>query len=428
MVVGRANYPNTGLFRSSYTRVNQSKKIRERALQAHLTGHLLRSLQAPPRRHEIWDTQLPGFYAQVRKSGVISFYVRCRFADGARLNLRIGPASVLTVAEARTQARKLLAQALTGQLPDPRQPPPETIAEVIEKRYIPHIKARKKSWHLDVGLLNKHILPFFGKRALNSLTVAEIDLFHKELRETKKLLPASCNHVLFILRRLFKLAIDTWELPGVTENPARKVENFKLNNVRQVYLKHDEIARLLSTARGMEVTYLAEIVAFLLLTGVRRTNALEARWVEFDFESQVWHVPHTKSGKPQDIWLSPEAVALLQALPSRDSSPWCFPNPKTGSAYRFINHAWNRLCAAAGFPNLHIHDLRHTFASLMVQSGFSLFVVQNALGHQNPSMTMRYAHLADDTLRSAVSTVGAAIARELGDTIPQQPCQPVVSR
>lgn len=143
-----------------------------------------------------------------------------------------------------------------------------------------------------------------------------------------------------------------------------------------------------------------------MLTGARKQEALKAAWADLDFETGFWVIPETKSGKPRPVPLSDHLLILLDTLPSRGASPWLFPNPKTGKPYVHIYNAWNTARKKAGLADVRMHDLRHSFASFLVNSGRSLYEVQKLLGHAHISTTERYAHLADATLASAANAAG----------------------
>lgn len=388
------------------------------AMRELISARLVASLQKSGGRAEVWDIRLPNFFVQIRQSGHASFFVRTK-CDGHLINRRLGDAATLSVAEARRMGVRLLQENVRQDLFSQRthqeamkRPNAMTLAEAMDAYYIPHAKATKKSWFLDVSLLRQHILPVFGSRFIATIGTPEIDQWHKALRSEKGRSPMTCNHALFVLRRFYKLALETWQLPGLVENPAHKVANFKVDNQRHVYLKQDEIQRLQQAAQRLKNPVVAPVIALLLLTGVRLQNALRARWDQFDEAAQVWHVPYTKSGKPQDVWLSDAALALLRGLSSRDHSPWLFPHPRSNVPMRDMHYAWRQLQEQARLPGVRLHDLRHTFASIMIQEGYSLYVVQNALGHHSPTMTMRYAHLANSTLKQAVNAVGKAVHNE----------------
>lgn len=104
--------------------------------------------------------------------------------------------------------------------------------------------------------------------------------------------------------------------------------------------------------------------------------------------------------------LSDAAIDLLQSLPREDDIPWVFFNPKTRKPPVSIFCAWDTIRKKVGLPEVRLHDLRHSFASFLVNSGRSLYEVQTLLGHHNPKVTMRYAHLSPGALIDATNIVG----------------------
>lgn len=121
-----------------------------------------------------------------------------------------------------------------------------------------------------------------------------------------------------------------------------------------------------------------------------------------------------KAGKPRYVPLSPQAVATLNELSAveyfGESSQWLFPSPDTGRPYRTIFHAWDRCRTASGLKEVRIHDLRHSFASAMINERMAIYDAKEALGHSNIATTQRYAHLSWERLRDAVNAAGAHYA------------------
>jgi integrase len=148
----------------------------------------------------------------------------------------------------------------------------------------------------------------------------------------------------------------------------------------------------------------------LLLTGARRNEITYAKWEHLDLQKRTLLVPLSKSGKPRSIALNGSAVELLRAIQANSSSPYVFPSPTTGRPSPSLYFPWQRIRVRAGLPDLRLHDLRHSFASFLVNRGVSLYVVQGLLGHGNTRYTQRYAHLTADTLRDAAEAAGSAIA------------------
>ena len=103
-------------------------------------------------------------------------------------------------------------------------------------------------------------------------------------------------------------------------------------------------------------------------------------------------------------------MALLRSIPRVDGNPYIFPSPITGRPCPSLHFPWTRIKQRAILDDLRLHDLRHSFASFLVNEGVSLYVVQGLLGHTQPRTTQRYAHLAQDTLNSAAEIVANVIA------------------
>ena len=121
----------------------------------------------------------------------------------------------------------------------------------------------------------------------------------------------------------------------------------------------------------------------------------------------MWFIPTSKTGKSRHVPLSQPALDIIDQLPRFDKCPWLLPNPETRKPYGDIKRAWTTAREEAGMPDLHLHDLRHSAASFMINAGIDLFAVGRILGHADHQSTMRYSHLANDTLRKAVEA-GAA--------------------
>lgn len=403
-------------------------------MKAPITQSLVDKLRRDNARVEVWDSKLQNFYIQVRPSGAATFYIRYTLApSNAKQSYRLGDAGAVPATQARAMAQALLARIALGFDPmeDKRQRKGcPTLQTVVSDRYLPHVKQTKKSWDTDDSLLRCHILPVLGKKTLSAISTADIETLMQAMREDGKTgsakgraktkavttvqgyAPATCNRVAVLLRYLFNLAINKWKLPGLTRNPATQVQQYPVNNIRQVFLSPEQIGALLKAGAAKPGQYNSltlQIVMFLVLTGVRKANALKARWCELDEARALWNIPITKSGKPQNLQLSQEVLNLLKTLPSRGKSPYLFPSPTTRLPFVSVYSSWNSMRKAAGLAGVRMHDLRHTFASLLINGGASLFMVQEALGHSNPKITMRYAHLADHTQRLAIQNAASQL-------------------
>ena len=151
------------------------------------------------------------------------------------------------------------------------------------------------------------------------------------------------------------------------------------------------------------------IVPMLILTGARKREVLDAKWEDFDLIRRQWRIPMTKSGRPRHVPLSEGVLQLLDSIPQGESGEHVFANPKTKKAYVSIFHSWNTARKSVGLGDVRIHDLRHSFASFLVNAGRSLYEVQKILGHTQIKTTQRYAHLSQDTLIEAANAVPFAL-------------------
>lgn len=218
--------------------------------------------------------------------------------------------------------------------------------------------------------------------------------------------PATVEKTRAMFSRSFELGRQ-WSVPGAEINPVRNVPRRRFNNARERFLSTTDAQRLLMALDASDSPQLKPIVALLLLTGARKTELLTARRENVDIDRRAWFIPTTKTGKPRHVPLSQAAVDIIEKLPMFTDCPWLLPNPNTLKPYVTLKRAWDTARVAAGLPGLRIHDLRHSAASFMINAGVDLFAVGRVLGHTDHKSTMRYSHLANDTLMKAVEA-GAA--------------------
>ena len=159
----------------------------------------------------------------------------------------------------------------------------------------------------------------------------------------------------------------------------------------------------------------ANIFRLLLLTGARRSEVLSARWDQFDLTNGVWTKPGatTKQKTDHRVPLSAPARQLLSDLfaEAEEDAPFVFPS-RSGGHRVDVKREWAALCKTAGLKGIRLHDLRHSYASILASAGMSLPIIGALLGHTQPQTTARYSHLFDDPLRAATERVGAIFTGE----------------
>lgn len=304
-----------------------------------------------------------------------------------------------------------LAQGLDPFAEDEKSKKEVTFGHFANEVYLPNARVRKRSYRDDESRLQKHILPYIGAKKFDELNMALVtDVLHGAT--ATGLQPATVNRIGALLSVICNLAIDH-EL--IASNPMKRVKKLQENNQIERYLSNEELQRLMLVLKHPEhytinSKTIVAIIQFLLLTGVRKREAMDMQWSDVDFTKSTWFLKFNKSGKARHIALNTDAIAILNALPK--ISTYIFANPETGKPYNDIRKTFDKVMQCADISNMRIHDLRHNFASLAVNSGESLFVVQKLLGHASPQTTQRYAHLQQSTLQNASEKI-AAVIREV---------------
>lgn len=273
--------------------------------------------------------------------------------------------------------------------------------------YLPHVQLRKRSWKVDERIARQHLSSAFGDRQLDDIECREVEAWLRDL-SAKGLAPATCNHILAVFKSVCSLATAHGLLPA-GKSPCAGVPSFKIHTLRERYLTQDEARRLM---RALEKSDRLEAIAIrlLLLTGARKSEILKARWQHVRLDLRLLIVPLSKSGKPRYIPLSDEAIMLIHDIPRVPGCPWLFPGHAPGKPLSDVYIFWNKLRRDLRLADVRIHDLRHTFASFLVNAGHSLYEVQKLLGHSDPRTTMRYAHLGQASLVAAAETVSSFLA------------------
>lgn len=288
----------------------------------------------------------------------------------------------------------------------------QTIAYFAKKVYLPNAKSRKKSYCNDETRLRIHVLPVLGKLRFEEISVGIVSKFLANLT-SKGLSNATINRVRALLSSIFNLAIDH-EI--IVSNPISRIKKYREDNQKERYLNDSELKRLMKVLNhpsdfGIENLVIVAAVKFLLLTGVRKREALDLKFTDVDIETGSWLLGENKSGKARRIHLNADALSIVKMM-SRQY-PYVFANPQTGLPFNDIRKCFDKIMHAADIQDMRIHDLRHNFASLAVNSGESLYVVQHLLGHASPQTTQRYAHLQSDTLREASQHVADKIRQSV---------------
>ena len=367
---------------------------------------------------DYYDSKVNGLLLKVLKSGKRNFYLRYQTERGKWTEKKISnvDASALKLADARTLAQQHLASLAMGKDPfaaKAQRKEVPTLAEFIAHSYMPYIQANKRSWKTDECLLRNHVLPAFGSLYMDEFTPQHLMTFISEHRKTHA--NGSVNRVVIILRYIFNLALR-WNLGGITSNPTANVPLLEEHTHKERFLTPEETQSLLAHIKSSPNPMLQYIIQMLIMTGARKREVLDLKWSDLDLEQRQWRLSEAdnKSKKVRHIPLSDGVISLLEKMERFEGCPYVFPNIKTMKPFVSIFCSWNTARQAAGLSDVRIHDLRHSFASFLVNAGCPIYEVKELLGHSQIKTTQRYAHLSQDRLMSAAnkvsSLVGAAMA------------------
>jgi len=292
-----------------------------------------------------------------------------------------------------------------------------TLAGFFDLHYYPFACTTKRRPRLDRIIFDKHFRDGLGRKALVAITSADLQAWVAE-HAARGYKPGTVIKHIFLLNRLLRLARD-WGMLEVAGSGRLGVRRLPAGEWRQRFASEAELAALLAGCAAENHPFLTFFVKILILTGARSSEARLARWRDFDLQRRLWTVPVSKNGRARRIVLSSAVMALLPeiraralalGLPAGPDDP-IFVNPRTRRAYNGFHLAWDTARQRAGLGTLRLHDLRHTFASLLINNGATIYEVQKLLGHQNIAMTERYAHLVPDTLQRRVEIIPDAMAR-----------------
>lgn len=276
----------------------------------------------------------------------------------------------------------------------------EIVADEVFRRYGRRWKPR--TVRVNRSYLRNQILPWFADRPVGAISHSEVRRWFASLNAT----PAAANRSLPILSIILREAEIHGHRPEGS-NPCSGIRRYHRRG-RERFLTAEELPQLGAALakRDADAPLSTAVVRLLLITGCRQGEVRGLRWR--DYREGHLFLPDSKTG-PRTVWLSSAAQRLLDALPR--TSEWVFPTAEgdkpmsSDTLYGF----WRSARVLAGLPDVRLHDLRHTYASLALRQGETLLAIGRLLGHRDPATTLRYTHFAPAAMREAVEAVGSVI-------------------
>ena len=395
--------------------------------RVRLTEKILRdAVPREGRDYQIFDADIRGFATCIYRGGGRAFTFDYRHAGRQRrMTFARWPEWSVTAARDRAKELRRIVDAGGDPLGDrdlSREAP--RISDLIERYIAEHVvRLAPRNAADQKSMLPKLIAPHWGRKLVAEITKADVEKLLAKIAEGRarphklkpnnrarklqgaKPTPVRANRVGEILRKMFNLAIEWgWR----DDNPANGFYR-RIENPRERFLSKDEIERLAKALDAAEDQRAAGIIRLCMLTGARVGEVRQARFEQFDLGYCLWSKPAatTKQRRIHRVPISGDVAAIVRQrkLLVPKGSPWLFPSDVPGEPVKEIRRFWRGIQRQVRIEDVRIHDLRHTFASLLVSGGASLEMIGKLLGHSQMQTTLRYAHLMEGPLRAGVDAV-----------------------
>lgn len=350
------------------------------------------------KRYTVYDTAIPKLGVRVTDTGCKSFLVLKLF-NNRTLRVTLGKYPEMTIFNARKKAMEELKKISDGINPNEEKNKLRsemTLKELFHEFMERYSKKTKKSWKHDEREIPRFLSHWFNRK-LSNITTQQVQLLHEKIGDENGRYQA--NHLLERLSSMYNRAIE-WGWDG--KNPCVGVKKFKTQS-RDRFLLQDEFPRFAKALIEEENIVARNYIMMSLLTGARKSNVLAMRWEEIDFSREIWRIPDTKNGYPQDVPLVSQAIELLKDIKETAINEWVFPSPILENGHlQDPKKAWKRILKRAGITNLRIHDIRRTMGSYEAITGTSLLTIGQSLGHRSTGSTEIYARLTNESIRDAM--------------------------
>jgi integrase len=396
-------------------------------------------LQLAQKDYFVWDGALPGFGIRVWPSGKKSFVAQYRVGKRTR-RLQIGTYGPLTVEEARKLAKAALGDVAKGEDPQADRKTRRnslTVSQLCDdylrdadRQLIlgKHGKPKRSSTlATDRGRIARHIKPLLGNRLVIDLTPVDVNRFVRDVtlgktalvEKTERLRGKSivrggagtASRTVGLLGAILNYAVMAGVIPS---NPATGIKRppDKRSKRRLSPQEYSALGRALTQAEeDAEAPQALSAIRILALTGCRRGEVQGLRWSEVDAKSQALRLQDTKEGHSVRPVGKP-VIDLLSSIPRTASNDFVFTASRASEGrYGGLPGAWERIAARADLKGVTMHTLRHSYASVAADLGYTETTIAALLGHASRTMTSSYMHHLDSVLVSAADRVAKTVQR-----------------
>jgi integrase len=351
-----------------------------------ITERSVKALAVPANGQAIYfDDDVKGFGVRVTSAGCRSWIVEVRRGSRSQ-RITIGRVAELSAAEARSRAIDIKRGGIVRR---------ERHRATIEDAWTQYAADRRgalasSTWRRVESRMRVHVLPTVAHVRLADFDAADVTRVISQIKGA-----VLANRTLEDLRAVLGHALALgWVARNVTIGMRKRKEIH-----RERYLKREELETLFDALPQIPS---ADLIWFLVLTGCRLNEARLLMWSDIHGDIWVKRAITTKARRTHSVPLLPAALAIIQKQKRRGLYVF---SRCDGSPIGSVQRVWETARRKAGLPDLRIHDLRHTVASLALQGGVSLPVVGKMLGHSTPAVTHRYAHLEIEHLREGFAKV-----------------------
>lgn len=379
-------------------------------MSVKLTEAMLDSLVPSNRDQYLFDTVVASFGYRLTPKGKGIYVVsrNPRRTVGFRPDIRL--------AEARELAAQMLVDIRLGR--DPKAAQRERaqaaatghmlVAQLVDKWLADHVRAKLKPRTVAdyERLAAQHIKPTLGHLQVPRVVRDDVVQLHLAMKRT----PRQANYVVTVVHAIFNFAEDL-ALRPYGSNPAKRIKRYREGKLER-FLTEEEIARVADSIDAAERTgkigpHVACGLRLALFTGARSGEITAIQWSHIDWGRKFIRLPDSKTNEPRTIHLSDAAIEMLRTIPR--IGPYVVAGAIDGEPFKNLWRAWTIVRTLAGLPDVRLHDLRHSYASLAAGRGISLQMIGKLLGHRVPATTQRYSHLARDAVAAINDELGAAM-------------------